>query len=238
MDDALDHLALLTRLQDAFLADVPAADPQAPVPACGRWRVRNLVEHLGRIHHWAAAQARRRQETPLGRGPFDLAPFYAEHAVELRQTLAGLDPGARAWTLLENDDPGSTVQFWHRRQVHETLVHLHDLRAASGATVDDVAPAVWADTVDEIVTVLQPRQVRLGRTAPLDRSVALRATDSGASPAAAWVLGGDAPVATASGPARELALVLWGRLAPADAGLVVDGDAGALDAALAERITP
>ncbi|MBN0041309.1 maleylpyruvate isomerase family mycothiol-dependent enzyme [Cellulosimicrobium cellulans] len=234
MDDALDHLTLLSHLQDAFLAGVPEADPRAPVPACGRWRVRNLVEHLGRIHHWAAGQARRRQETPLGRGPFDLAPFYAEQAAELRTTLAGLDPDARAWTLLETDDPGSTVRFWHRRQAHETLVHLHDLRAAGGSTVDDVEPAVWADTVDEVVTVLQPRQVRLERMAPLARPLALRATDAGRS----WVLGGGDPVATASAPARELALALWGRLTPDAAGVVVDGDAGALAAALAERITP
>ncbi|MBD5787919.1 maleylpyruvate isomerase family mycothiol-dependent enzyme [Cellulosimicrobium terreum] len=242
MDEALDHLVLLARLQDAFLADVPGADPQAPVPACGRWRVRNLVEHVGRIHHWAAAQARRRQETALGRGPFDLAPFYAEHAAELRATLAELEPDARAWTLLESDDPGSTVRFWHRRQVHETLVHLHDLRAAAGRAVDDVAPAVWADTVDEVVTVMAPRQVRLGRAAPFERPVDLVATDADRS----WVLGGPGdldtappqPVVRVTGPARELALVLWRRVEPTSAGITVEGDADALATALGERITP
>lgn len=240
MDDALDHRALLGRFQSAFLADVPRTDPRARVPACGRWRVRDLVEHLGRIHHWAAAQARRRQETPLGRGPFELAPFYAEHAAELRTTLDELDPDARAWTLLETGDPGSTVEFWHRRQTHETLVHLHDLRAASGRTVGDVPPEVWADTVDEVVTVLQPRQVRLGRMLPLERPVALVATDTGST----WALGardGVAPDVRVSAPARELALVLWRRVAPdpvAPPGLTVDGDASALEAALGERLTP
>lgn len=234
MTDDLDHLVLLARLQEAFLADVRDADPHAPVPACGPWRVRDLVEHVGGVHHWAAAQARRREETPLGAGPFDLAPFYAEHAAELRETLAELDPDARAWTLLEPDDPASTVRFWHRRQVHETLVHLHDLRAASGRVVDDVAPAVWADAVDEIVTVLQPRQLRLGRAEPLGRPVALHASDTGT----AWVLGGGRSVATVTAPARDLTLVLWGRVAPGEAGVVVDGDAGALPAALAGRITP
>lgn len=234
MTDALDHVALLARLQDAFLTDVRDADPQARVPACGGWEVRDLVEHLGQVHHWAAAQARRREETPLGDGPSDLAPFYAAQAAELRETLAELDPDAPAWTLLGPDDPASTVRFWHRRQVHETLVHLHDLRASAGTTVDDVPPAVWADTVDELVTVMQPRQVRLGRMAPLARPVALRATDAGAS----WVLGGGDPVATASAPARELALVLWGRLAPVEAGVLVDGEPDALAAALSERIVP
>ncbi|SMF29954.1 uncharacterized protein (TIGR03083 family) [Cellulosimicrobium cellulans J34] len=234
MDDGLDHLALLSRFQGAFLALVPDADPRAPVPACGRWRVRNLVEHLGRIHHWAAAQARRRHETPLGRGPFDLAPFYAEHAAELRATLAELDPDARAWTLLESDDPGSTVRFWHRRQTHETLVHLHDLHAACGRAVDDVAPAVWADTVDEVVTVMQPRQVRLGRVGPVERPVTLQATDAGRS----WTFGAGDTVATVRAPARELALVLWGRRTPEEAGVVVEGDPAALATALDGRITP
>jgi uncharacterized protein (TIGR03083 family) len=240
MDDALDHRALVGRFQAAFLADVPRTDPRARVPACGRWRVRNLVEHLGRIHHWAAAQARRRQETPLGRGPFELAEFYAEQAGELRATLDELDPGARAWTLLAADDPGSTVRFWHRRQAHETLVHLHDLRATSGRSVGDVPAEVWADTVDEVVTVMQPRQVRLGRMAALERPVALAASDTGRS----WVLGprDDAPPAAhVSAPARELALVLWRRVRPdpgAVTGLVVEGDVTALDVALGERLTP
>ncbi|MFJ4233616.1 maleylpyruvate isomerase family mycothiol-dependent enzyme [Cellulosimicrobium cellulans] len=234
MDDALDHLALLSRLQDAFLAEVRDADPETPVPACAGWRVRDLVEHVGSVHHWAAAQARRRPETPLGPGPFDLAPFYADHAAELRTTLAALDPDAPAWTLLAPDDPASTVLFWHRRQTHETLVHLHDLRAARGSAVRDVDPVVWADAVDEVVTVMAPRQVRLGRAEPLALPVALRAIDAGRS----WVLGDGEPAATTSAPARELALLLWGRLTPAAAGVVVDGDADALAAALAGRLTP
>ncbi|MDF2808965.1 MAG: hypothetical protein K0S43_3911 [Cellulosimicrobium sp.] len=234
MDDPLDHLALLSRLQDAFLAEIRDADPETPVPACAGWRVRDLVEHVGSVHNWAAAQARRQQEAPLGPGPSDLAPFYAEQAAELRTTLAALDPDAPAWTLLETDDPASTVRFWHRRQAHETLVHLHDLRAAVGSAVDDVDPTVWADTVDEVVTVMAPRQVRLGRAKPLALPVALRATDAGRS----WVIGDGEPAATASAPARELALLLWGRLAPAAADVVVDGDADALLAALAGHITP
>ncbi|MFC8923686.1 maleylpyruvate isomerase N-terminal domain-containing protein [Cellulosimicrobium sp. NPDC057127] len=240
MDDAIDHRALLGRFQSAFLADVPGTDPRAPVPACGRWRVRNLVEHLGRIHHWAAGQARRRQETPLGRGPFDLPAFYAEQAAELRAALDELDPDARAWTLLPTDDPRSTVRFWHRRQTHETLVHLHDLRAASGRTVGDVPPTVWADTVDEVVTVVQPRQVRLGRMTALERPVALVADDAATS----WVLGARddvLPAVRVTAPARTLALVLWRRVAPdpdAVDGLTVEGDVSALDAALGARLTP
>jgi uncharacterized protein (TIGR03083 family) len=235
----LDRLALLSRLQHAFAADVDDADPHAPVPACGRWRVRNLVTHLGRIHHWAAGQARRAQETPLGRGPFDLAPFYAEQAAELRGTLVALGPDATSWTLLGT----GPATFWRRRQAHETLVHLHDLRAArlgSGGAVQhetpiDVPAEVWADAVDEVVRMFAPRQVRLGRTGPLPVTVGLEATDVGWW----WTLGGSpSPDATVRAGARELALLLWRRLTPSEAGVEVVGDRAALDTLLGAPIVP
>ncbi|MCK0117498.1 maleylpyruvate isomerase family mycothiol-dependent enzyme [Isoptericola sp. S6320L] len=234
----LDRLALLARLQEAFAADVDGADPAAPVPACGRWRVRNLVTHLGRIHHWAAGQARRVQETPLGRGPFDLAPFYAEQAAEVRDTLAALGPDATSWTLLGN----GPASFWRRRQAHETLVHLHDLRAArlgSATAVGreepvDVPAPVWADAVDEVVHLFAPRQVRLGRMDPLTAAVGLEATDLGWS----WTLGDGDPAVVARGPSRELALVLWRRLTPSEAEVEVLGDAATLHTTLAAPIVP
>ncbi|GAA1738184.1 maleylpyruvate isomerase family mycothiol-dependent enzyme [Isoptericola hypogeus] len=237
-----DYLPLLARLQDDFLAGVGDAAPGALVPACGAWTVRELVLHLAGVHRWAAGMVRGERVSdvvdPAGR---DLADVYADSARELRATLAATPPDASVRTLVG----AGPASFWHRRQVHETLVHLHDLRAAalgSGPAVVagrpiDVAPGVWADTVDEVVTTFQPRQVRLGRMAPLARPVRLEASDAGGS----WVLGtpaGTATAATATAPARELALLLWRRLTPAEAGVRVDGDASALDDALAAAIVP
>lgn len=232
----IDFLSTLRRFQDQFLATIPEVDLAAPVVACAPWRVRSLVVHLARIHHWAAGQARRRQETPLGRGPFDLVELYARCAAELRETLDQLGPDATAWTLVGN----GPASFWHRRQTHETLVHLWDLRTA-GRLDADAPPAVWADAVDEVVTMFQPRQVSLGRGEPLSRGVGLVASDEPAR----WLLGSAQPTpttsadATMTAPAKALALVLWRRLTPDDAGLRVDGDRGALDEALARgRLTP
>ncbi|SFK04986.1 maleylpyruvate isomerase family mycothiol-dependent enzyme [Cellulomonas sp. KH9] len=225
-------LATLAALQERFRASIGEVAADVPVPWCGRWRVRHLVVHLARIHHWAAGQARRHQETPLGRGPFVLDDLYTAQAAELYDTLAALDPAAPAWTL---DDSG-VVRFWHRRQVHETLVHLWDLRTA-GALPLDVAPALWADTVDEVVTVMHPRQVRLGRVAVPGRPIALVAGDAGR----AWATTADAatePAAEVTGPAGALALLLWGRTTPDDPALRVEGDRAALDALLAGRTTP
>lgn len=236
MTAPLPYLDLLGRLQGDFLTTIGAVDATTPVPWCGRWRVRDLVVHLARIHHWAAAEARRGRETPLGRGPFVLDELYDRCATELRTTLAELDPAATASTLL---GPGP-VAFWHRRQVHETLVHLWDLRTAGGHDLD-VDPAIWADTVDEVVTVMQPRQQRLARMEPLPAPIALVTPDAGRD----WLLGawqpaGEVvpPAATVTGPAERVALLLWGRTTPDDAAFQVRGDQAALRDALGRRLTP
>jgi uncharacterized protein (TIGR03083 family) len=227
----IDHLAVLADLQSQLLATIPLVDPRTRVPWCGRWRVRNLVEHVARIHHWAAGQACRQQETPLGRGPFVLTDFYAACAEEVLTTLRSLPPDAPAWTL---DDSG-TVSFWHRRQMLETLVHLWDLRTAGGLPLD-VDPVIWADAVDEVVTVMQPRQERMGRMEPLEHRVALESDDVAQS----WVLGGGdrVPAVVVRGSAQALALTVWGRGEAYDAPLTIDGDSAALTAALGSRLTP
>lgn len=235
-----DHLAALARYQADFLATTEHADPRTPVPWCGRWRVCNLVVHLARVHHWAAAQARRVQETPLGRGPFDLAPFYATCAAELLATLAELDPDARAWTLVDDGVPRAeqvgTVRFWHRRQALETLVHLWDLRTAVGQELT-VETEAWVDCVDEVITVMHPRQIRLGRVETPKVRLRLEATDA----VGRWdslAQDGAAQSVTIAGPAQELALLVWGRATLDAPGLRVDGDPAAAAAVLAEGLTP
>ncbi|MBF6352134.1 MULTISPECIES: maleylpyruvate isomerase family mycothiol-dependent enzyme [Nocardia] len=242
----LDFPLLLADFQGEFLASIPDADPAATVPSCGDWTVRELVEHLAFVHHWAAASARAQRATPLEDGPFDLADHYAACATELRGTLAELDPAATARVLAHPDPMGEgPVSFWHRRQVHETLVHGHDLRAAIAGKpalgLMRAVPEVWADAVDEVVTVFHPRQVGIGRMAPLSSPLALVATDL--DPAPGWVLGGsggdiDEVPLRVSGPAEGLALLLWGRIDPDEAGLIVDGRRADLDALLLEPIVP
>jgi uncharacterized protein (TIGR03083 family) len=230
--DHLDHLGQLIRVQDEFLATIGQVDPTTPVPWCGRWRVRDLVVHLARIHHWAAAQARSTHEAPLGRGPFVLEDLYRECAGELRDTLIELGPDAVGSTLLGR----GPASFWRRRQLHETLVHLWDLRTAAGRGLD-VRADVWSDTVDEVVTVLQPRQVRMGRMPRLLSPIELAASDVDR----AWRLDtADAgpAVVQVRAPASVLALILWGRRSPDYADAEVSGDEAVLRAALSERLTP
>lgn len=235
-----DHLVALHSYQDVFLTTIPEADPTTPVPWCGRWKAQDLVIHLARIHHWAAAQARREPEIPLGRGPFDLEQLYAQCAAELRETLAELDPDARAWTLLDDGLPRAeqtgTVRFWHRRQALETLVHTWDLRVAIGLD-SDPGPKAWLDCLDEVVTIMHPRQVRLGRIERPRTPVRFIPDESDQR----WDLvqsPQDKRGANVAGPAKSLALLVWGRTALDDPSLTVRGDADGLAEVLASGLTP
>lgn len=241
----MDHLRALAEHQQRFLETTRRADPGTPIPWLGRWRVEQLVVHLARVHHWAAAQARREHETPLGRGPFDLPRLYEECAAEVRETLTALDPDARAWALVDDGVPAAeqtgTVRFWHRRQAHETLVHLWDLRTAVGETLD-ADDAVWLDCLDEVVTVMHPRQLRLERVAPPAARLVFRPTTTDAS----WTLSGaadDAQAVTIAGPPKSLALLAWGRGVRDDdrlaaEGVEVEGDRALAHAVLLAGITP
>jgi uncharacterized protein (TIGR03083 family) len=238
----LDYPLLLADFQGEFLASIPDADPAARIPGCGDWTVRELVEHLAIVHHWAAANARAEKAEPLGEGPFDLAAHYAACATELRETLAALAPQAQGRILAhpEPTAPGP-ASFWRRRQVHETLIHGHDLRAAiAGKAAQGLiraVPEVWADTVDEVVGVFYPRQVGMGRLEPLEVALRLVATDL-ADPVE-WVLGdSESTAGTVSGTAEGLALLLWGRASADEAGVHISGDTDQVEEILNRPIVP
>ncbi|MCW5951068.1 MAG: maleylpyruvate isomerase family mycothiol-dependent enzyme [Propionibacteriaceae bacterium] len=236
----LDHLSALQRYQQEFLATIPLARPDAHVRFCGDWTVADLIEHLAGIHHWAAGKARGVPESPLEFESTDPAERYAHYAAELRDALAELDPDAPAWTLSDQGLPPErhtgTVRFWHRRQALETLVHLWDLRTAAGLDFDPGAEA-WLDCLDEVVAVMHPRQLRLGRIGPPAVRVRFRPRET----ERVWELTGadaTAPVVALYGPAAALALLAWGRATPDDPAITVEGDRVLLDGVLAAGLTP
>lgn len=251
-------LAALGRVTGTMAEAVQGAEPTATVPACPGWDVTTLVDHLGRVHLWAAAAARTgRQPDPYPDRDrsVPLAQWYVACAAELRQTLAGLDPDRPAWTFFR---PDQRAGFWRRRQVHETAVHLVDLLQAGGAlptrglvaVLPHLSAAEAEDGVDEVLRVMAPRKIeRLAPVAPAElvparRPIAFSTRDTGRS----WTLrlaGGevrvdDGPtpdaVATVSGPAAHLYLALWGR---ADrASLHVDGERSAVERLLDASLVP
>ncbi len=231
---AVDHLRTLARLQGEYARVLRRTDPGAAVPACPGWDVRELTEHLARIHHWAASMARGADQPPIPPAA-GLVELYETCAAVLRATLHELPPDHPARTLV---GPGP-ASFWHRRQVHETLVHLADLRSAGRALadlrhtgIDDADAALWADTVDEVATMTYPRQVALDRITAV-AAVDLVASDTGDR----WRLGEGEPVGTLAAPARTLALLLWHR-ADLTWDVTIDGDRAAVERTLATAVAP
>ncbi|MFE7226291.1 maleylpyruvate isomerase family mycothiol-dependent enzyme [Nocardioides sp. NPDC057577] len=231
-----DYLVTLGVLQAEFAAVLKQADPDVPVPSCDDWSVGDLADHLAGVHHWAAAMARDEDEEPLP-VPLDLVAAYEEQAAELRETLSTLGPEAfgRILNGLTEDGRGP-VSFWFRRQVHETLIHLWDIRAALGLETPQATPELWADSVDEVVTVMYPRQIALKRVRKIVTRIELSATDAGRT----WAIGAPNAVQKVSvtGSAHDLALLLWGRTSPRTAELTVTGDEAALAEALSRAIVP
>ena len=234
-----DH-AELCRLIDAEAAEVArllaTADLDAAVPSCPGWAVRDLVGHLGDVHRWATEVVRTRADSDLPPPPYDdstLAPWFAGGALALTDALRAAEPGDACWTFA----PPHSVAFWSRRQLQETMVHRWDLANALSAPAP-LDPRLASDGVDEAVTMLFPRQVRLGRQAPLSDTLALVDEVDGRR----WLMtgdgtGSDVPAdATVTASAPDLLLLVW-RRRPLD-GLAVDGDEAAARRVLAARLTP
>lgn len=229
--------------QGARLAEVArTGPPDARVPHLLRWRLADVVAHLGGVHRWAAGIVASRQWDGRGhhRGRATgaaLVDWYTEGLAGLVTTLAAADPAQPC----PGFGPGrGTVGFWVRRQVHETAVHRWDAEAAAGCPT--AIPAdLAADGVDEALGVFRCRGTANTLAVPL----ALVAADAGRS----WRVGpvpgapgrlehravdgvpGDA-AAVVVAPAHDLLLCVWGRLATTAPGVRADGDPAAVRAFL------
>jgi uncharacterized protein (TIGR03083 family) len=235
---ALLALERLTAEVPVLLGEVKL---ETAVPSCPDWTVASLVAHLGETHLWAERCIRLGdpqlpEVDPPVKDRTALAGWYRDCADTLVQTLRTTSPDAPCWTF--GPRPREAM-FWFRRQPHEVAVHRWDLGAALGRDLGYPAELA-ADGVDEVVTMFFPRQVRLQRSPPLTRSLAV-SVDGGPT----WVLHGDgageppdSPDATVSGPADALVLLLWGRVALDDPRLTVTGDQAVAESVLKAGIVP
>jgi uncharacterized protein (TIGR03083 family) len=234
----MDWIAELDRATSSFASVLDDGDLEAAVPACPGWTLRELADHLGGVHHWArhaVVEGNPQGSTePAPRERADLAAWYRGNAERLVRTLAETPEDAPVWSF--GPEP-HTAAFWRRRQVHETTMHLWDAQASQGRRTE-LDPAVALDGLDEVAHVFYPRQVHLGRTAPLPAGLRLEATDAADHPGIAL---GDGPAVTLEGPAATLLLLLWHRVDLDEAGergVRVDGDRAQVAHLLDHAITP
>lgn len=231
----------------AFTAALEGADPDAPVPSCPGWTVRDLAHHLGVTQRWAEGLVRTLAARPrsprhyAGEPPEDdagLAPWFAEGGAALAATLRAADPEAGMWAW--GDDQHAL--FWSRRMVFETAVHRADLHFALGQGFE-LPGGTAADGVDEMLvnlpyaTSFAPRVENLRGDG---QTLAFTAADTGDR----WTVALDKAEfgwrrssadddvhadAAVRADASELYLFLWGRRKPGDPGISVAGDRELLD---------
>lgn len=239
--DGLGALDAEIGLVSSLLAGTDAAGLRRPVRSCPGWDVAEVVRHLGGVHRWATAIVDTGRDGSVDavavaarapdRGhPADLRDWFAEGAHQLRAAVGAAPADRPCWTLAGS----GTASFWVRRQALETAVHRVDVGQALGDG-HELELGLAIDGIDEVVTVMAPRQVRLRRTGPRPGRLTLVAIDAGLS----WQIGHHGPPAVLRGPAAYLCLVLWGRLDLGGTGVEVTGDRTVLAAALAPgALTP
>lgn len=241
--EAGEHLWRLVENVGRMRSVLAVGDLAAGVTGCPGWTLADLGAHIGGVYRFATAGLD-------GRGV-----EIAEPAIERRdELLAWFDGGAAAllerlrgiaqsdgweepaWTLA----PPASAMFWARRQHHETALHLWDALDSQGATRAEAAvgldPESAADGIDEVATMFFPRQVRLGRMAPLPQSLTIRLPDRPDVVLAADPAAPAAPSdAMLEGDPAAVLLALWKRLPLTDPALRTTGRAAHI---LAEPITP
>ena len=237
--EVASHIEALRAEGDRMAAALGTVAPEAPVPTCPEWVVRDLARHTGGVHRWATAIVATPRPEPgdagldaiVGRWPDDgeLESWFREGLAGLVAALEAAPPDLECWTFLPAPSP---LAMWARRQAHETAVHRVDAERAAGRTAGDLsplAPAFAADGVDELLSCFVPRR-RTGLRADPPTSLFVRCADEDAR----WLLlidhegattlpvvDGDA-ACTVSGRAADLYLALWNRLGPEV--LAVEGD--------------
>ncbi|RLV09081.1 hypothetical protein CTZ27_07860 [Streptomyces griseocarneus] len=239
--------------QTGLMADhLKGADMTADVPTCPGWNVGQLARHLGGAQRWCEEIVRTRAREAAPDAHFrDLsayraedagvvAPWLAEGAARLAETLRAAGPAAPVWTPV----PGGTAAFFARRVAHEAAMHRADADLALGVeyALDE---AVALDALDEWMELgslpmhfeIHPWMRELlgpGRT------LHLHATDTAPEAHAEWVvdLTGDAitwrrahekAAVALRGPLTELLLVVYRRRSPRSGRIEIVGDEGLLD---------
>jgi uncharacterized protein (TIGR03083 family) len=158
---------------------IEAGPLDAPVPSCPGWDLRQLVAHTGKVHRFAAIgilHGRPPERGEVADPPSetaDLAEWLRSGAASLAELIASRDPDAPAWHPFPT---AQRVDFWARRQAHETAMHRWDAETAIGldSTVD---AELSSDGLDELFDVLLPLVLARDDVAVPDHSLHLHCTD-------------------------------------------------------------
>jgi uncharacterized protein (TIGR03083 family) len=242
----VEHIAAIANEGRLFAGAAERAGWDAHIPTCPDWNMRDLVQHLGLIHLWAAAHVDQPHPEPdetvelhdlavywpvLAGSPrpdHELIDWYLETNANLVRVLESAPPDVEAFTFLPAPSP---LAMWALRQASETTVHRFDAEIATGSTTEVDLPFA-VDGLNEMLSGFAPRKRHL--PVANERLMQVHAVDTNDR----WYLtigperistsreGGTADLVL-SGTAEDLYLVLWNRLE--DSRITTSGDEDLLE---------
>jgi uncharacterized protein (TIGR03083 family) len=168
------HITALRGEGNLLALAAERAGPDAAVPVCPGWRMRDMLIHTGYVHRWATGYVTGQHLTPVAEpseaeilrsSPVSdemLPGWFREGHGLLVSALEQAGPGVKCWTFLDAPSP---LAFWARRQAHETAVHRVDAQLAAGipaAALDAFTPGLAADGIDELLMGFARRNSKRG----------------------------------------------------------------------------
>lgn len=218
----LDRTLRTIEREGEALISAAEGTPDALVRACPGWTTTDLAIHTTGVHrrvaHWCANQLAEPARWPDHEPVDPSAPWeWCRDGLRLVVgALEGIGPNDSVWSWTDQRNGG----FYHRRMLHETVVHRWDAQDAI-STPSPIDAEVATDGINELMDVgLRYRgdgssieypdgDVIIERTDGTDRW-RLRAMD-GTLLVARNGDAGTAANATVHGHAEDLLLYLWGR---------------------------
>jgi uncharacterized protein (TIGR03083 family) len=162
----------------ARLGALAEADPDRSIEACPGWTSSDVVRHLGSVYAMVSAIMAAESTEFVKPGPESEPPasglhfWFDERRKVLSDLLARTAPDLPLWTWGKD----SSANFYRRRMVHETCIHLGDIERSTGSEVN-IAREVSLDGIDEFFETVLPFGLKRRSAEPPPSSLHLHSTD-------------------------------------------------------------